>query len=335
MNDDCSSCNTTIPENAKFCPSCGKELGTSQGKLSPKYLILVAAVCSAIFLAGWTTQGQLAGSKPTTPFAKFVHEEDDLELARLRDGTKEQPNSIEAWKNYAIGMRDKMLGENANKYKFDYMEALVKTLELAPNDPDALLMFAEFTFTEKVFDKAAEYYQKYLALYPNDLDVRSRYASTSTFLGRYDEAITELNKVLEENPEHFQAKAFLSIAHSQAGSIEKALSIGAEALKIAPSDEAKQRFGAFLDSLREKDKNPVSKITSMLQAHPIVAPKFESAKLVEEKVIEIRLKDFPMKKMPEIAREKFLARLQSSLKKGYTAQLVDTKTNTVMEQVTK
>ncbi|MDH4139112.1 MAG: PIN domain-containing protein [Coriobacteriia bacterium] len=84
--------------------------------------------------------------------------------------------------------------ENALRSMADYFLDLHDLAE--PTDPAAALNFAQ---------QGRRYYDRYLALSPDDHDARTDYAITLFYVGQTDSAIQEVGKVLEVNPDHVRA----------------------------------------------------------------------------------------------------------------------------------
>lgn len=132
------------------------------------------------------------------------------------------------------------------------LNLLQELLSRNPHDAETLRAMAELSFSQKVFDRAAFYYNAYLQLHPNDISTRSNYASALTFAGETDRALKELDSVLAVAPEHFHATVYLAIAHAQKGEAREALLLGERALQYAPTEDARKRLATFLEGIREK-----------------------------------------------------------------------------------
>jgi tetratricopeptide (TPR) repeat protein len=216
---------------------------------------------------------------------------------------------------------------------FEAIDVFGRILQQEPNDPAALVMMADVSFDQRAFTKALDFYERYLKVDPNDLGARSRYASTLTFLGRYDDSIQELGKVLQSEPKNFPAMAYLAITYAQKGDIKTAKKIGGDALAAAPSEDARARFSSFVESLDQAKSegdvgsvkqpeadvtNQVAKVGGMdgfvaaLRANPIAGPKFVRH-VQEGATLRLYYREFPMSQMPPFAKEKFLGGIRSAL----------------------
>ena len=78
-------------------------------------------------------------------------------------------------------------------------EALQYFLNVKPTEFDALHLLAIVYASQNKHDKALEWYEKALNIIPNDASALSNYASSLSAIGRNQEALNILNKVLEIN----------------------------------------------------------------------------------------------------------------------------------------
>jgi len=287
-------------------------------------IVLLAGV---VFGIGWTAQNQLAGTRPTGHFDVGTRTggpaELSTELAQLVEAAQARPDDIVGWKMLAGALvRELQKSERPpSRIIFESMEALSNVLRLDPKDPDALIAFADLSFNQQVFDKAIGLYERYIAVVPDDLAARSRYASSLAFVQKYPEAIKELEGVLAKDPSNFHASAYLAITFAQMGRSADAITSGERALTLAPSDAARARFADFLKTV--KSAPPVENtpsapaittepaIVKALKGNPVAGPKFVR---FEERDGEIHLylNEFPMSQMPPFAKEKFFAGLRAA-----------------------
>src|SRR5262249_24096708 len=117
----------------------------------------------------------------------------------------------------------------------------------------------------------------------------------------------------------------------------KARAVGKEAVKLAPSDDARERFEEFLKRLETKAQqgaqpgesappdtmdakagansaagDAAQHIVEALQSNPIGGPKFVRAENSKDGLL-VYMQDFPMSQMPPFAKQKFLGGLKSAV----------------------
>jgi cytochrome c-type biogenesis protein CcmH/NrfG len=359
----CLRCSGPVTEAMRFCPSCGKRL-TQRTKSFP---LVLGASAVALFGVGFALQSYLIPPK-NEPIAKQHSEQptqvvpEDPQVAILREQLEGDPQNIEKLKMLAGILGDKLRNnpQSSNTKVFEAIDVLSRILAMQPNDPAALVMMADVSFDQKAFTKAQEFYERYLKLEPDNHGARARYASTLTFLGQYDKSISELNSVLKQDPKNFPAMAYLSITYAQQGDFSKAKETGSAALNIAPSDEARARFSAFMTTLdaqpgtgsspargnvepaKDAQVPPqaatgISGFVDRVKSNPVAGPKFVGHEEVKDD-LRLTFKDFPMSQMPPFAKDKFFGSLkkaaqETGISQVRTISFIDLASGKVMDQI--
>jgi tetratricopeptide (TPR) repeat protein len=224
-------------------------------------------------------------------------------------------------------LADRLRGnpEASGELVFEAIDLLSRILHHEPNDPTALVTMADLSFDQRAFSKALSFYERYLKVSPDDLGARARYASTLTFLGRYDDSVSELKGVLRSDPKNFPALAYLAITYAQKGDLQEARKSASIALSLAPSEEAKARFSGFVASLGEPGRGELNKqpegaqtgvagFIQSIKSNPVAGDKFRSYEGPSDGVLRLKFVDFPMAQMPPFAKQKFFDRLREGLK---------------------
>jgi tetratricopeptide (TPR) repeat protein len=328
----CPRCGTSLSDNARFCAQCGCNIAEFKPRtpLSARALTIIGATSVVLFTVAWYSQAALTGTAPTEKFkgadsSPQAAAELDAELKRLKEVAEKTPKEKAGWVAYAqaLGMRLSEKGA-PRELVFEAIGALRQILDIDPNDKDALLTMAEISFQQQAFAKSAEFYEKYLSLVPEDIDIRARYASSLSFVGKFDESLKELERVLTVKPTHFHALAYSAVTYAEMGNRAKAKEVGARALKSAPNEEAKARFSDFLESLDKPESDapkgdshqhaaPSKEFDGVTQAvvdhvkgNPVAGKKFVDAKLSSPDTLVISLDNFPMSAMPPFVKQKFV-----------------------------
>ena len=333
----CPSCGSALSAGARFCPQCGTNIAQFRHRtpISVGAKATIAGTGLALFAALWFSQQALVGTPPSEKFKgeqKTAGREESPaedaplapELVKLKEEAEKNPRDKKGWFNYAqaLGERLSMKGAPQNLI-FEAIGALRQILDIDPNDKDALLTMAEISFQQQAFAKSAEFYEKYLVLVPEDIDIRARYASSLSFVGKFDQSLAELGKVLSVKPDHFHALAYSAVTYAEMGNKQKAREVGEKALQSAPSDEAKKRFQNFLNSLDRKESAPTEstaaksagaqtelegipgEVVALVKNNPVAGKKFTGASLSAPDTLRIDLDNFPMSQMPPFVKQKF------------------------------
>jgi cytochrome c-type biogenesis protein CcmH/NrfG len=357
----CGKCGSSLGGAMKFCPACGKRVMVKSSALYP------TVVVSGLVLFGLALglQTLVRGNRPAPSPARGAlpeHAEaeqvsDDPHILAMRKELDKSPEDLTKLRMYAGMLADKLRANPSAPpaLVFEEIDVLGKILQAEPNDPTALVMMADVSFDQRAFTKALDFYERYLKLDPNDLGARSRYASTLTFLGRYNDSIAELTKVLAQDPKNFPAMAYLAITYAQSGDVSKAKELGNTALQIAPSEDARARFSAFVTALdTAPSEKPVATapqqsaaassatgidgFIASIKANPIAGPKFVRYDDAKDGTLKLVFANFPMSQMPPFAKEKFFSGIkaaakQNGLEKISSVLFIDHATGAEMEKL--
>jgi cytochrome c-type biogenesis protein CcmH/NrfG len=373
FNTTCNNCSSKITEQMRFCPGCGRRLVARSRRH------LVVGVLGALILFGAAFGVQMIARDGRIKPADHPAGRGDArsskaaesgtavgvsavaaspEIIAMRSEVERAPSDMTKLKVFA-GMLGDHLRSNPNAdpvLVFEAIDVFGRILQSEPNDPGALVMMADLSFDQRAFTKALDFYERYLKIEPDDLGARSRYASTLTFLGRYDDSIAELGKVLASDPKNFPALAYLAITYAQKGEILKAKAIGGDALKLAPSDEARARFASFVSSLDQaaegsSSKSPdsasvpdaaarggIASFIETIRSNLVAGPKFAGYEQLGANTIRLKFNNFPMAQMPPFAKQKFFSGIKDSLaKSGLTdieqVEFVDASSAEVLERL--
>lgn len=359
VESTCPKCRADVQTNAHFCPQCGWDLGRAyrQTRLNVRAFLLIFVAAALLGGASWSLHIAKAGVKPTTAFrpeaAAPTSPPPDPELDRLRAAVQEQPQNVAAYRALGSALLLRLRGYETppQALVLDATDTFSAILSFDPKDKDALVALADISFNQKVFDKAASLYERYLTENPDDLSVHARYASALTFIGKSDEAVKELEMVLEKDPANFHALAYLSITYAQIGKRDKALEMGQRALAHSPSPEAHARFSEFLNALAGRAEasaqsaapsqpapGGAAQLAAFIQQNPIAGPKFVSFDTPSDQMLKVFFRAFPMEAMPPFAKEKFYSSIRtkaaelnlSSLK---TVEFIDADSGKVLDSL--
>jgi tetratricopeptide (TPR) repeat protein len=375
----CSACGKGVGRDARFCGACGARLGApiaEDGRAASPFVGLAVLVgFLTIGLALWvvllapgnppgrmplaqkpaeeraaveTTGGTLPGNHPPLEIPADVKRY----IADLEAKAKARPKDIGVWKTLAeIEYR---AGQVDRNYLDKSIGAFQHVLEIDAKDVDALRGIGNVHFDHENYAEAIDFYGRYLALKPDDLNVRTDLGTMYLYAGKTDQAIAEYDKVVAKDPKFFKAYYNLGIAYAQTGDKPKSLDAFGRALSLAPDERTRAEIQTMLDRAEGRQeaggaagvaepKSFQGLIEASLRNHPILGPKIVRFEWPSPNVGRVRLRDFPMQGMPEIARTKFIDHLQSDLANAQRQsgsaeagelELVDDATGQVMAKVT-
>ena len=90
------------------------------------------------------------------------------------------------------------------------------------DDPAEISRQAGEYFTKKQYDKAAELYERFLVLGPNNVETYNNLGITLHYIGRSNEALHRLNEGVVIDPAHQRIWLTLGFVNSQLGNTEQA-----------------------------------------------------------------------------------------------------------------
>jgi Flp pilus assembly protein TadD len=102
------------------------------------------------------------------------------------------------------------------------LEVLKKAAEDSPTQPEVLSRYANQLFELGRMEESADWYAKVVALKPKDTDVRSLYGAVLWRIGRKDEAKTQLQTALTQDPKHVPSMHGLFIIALDSNDVAKA-----------------------------------------------------------------------------------------------------------------
>ena len=301
----CHNCGSALQSHFKFCSSCGTQTSSANPSLPLETIQIKQKISFKMIAVSLVTAGLLFSS------AYFLNPSLIGKEPAHKQTPKPAPGSIDQLYSQAENAI-KNISQSESPTSAQLLEAvdlLSQILQAEPKDPWALIQMAELSFNQRMFDKSSELYARYLEQNPEDQTVRSRYASSLTFAGKSDQAIKELDVVLQKSPDNFQALAFSAIAYSEIGQKDKARELLGKAISLAPNEEAKTRLNKFAESIdapsaAPSQENKIASFENYLKTHQIAGPKFKGIEAEGDKVF-LNFAEFPMDKMPPVVKDKF------------------------------
>ena len=144
----------------------------------------------------------------------------------------------------------------SDKKEFDKaIECYRKTIELKPDDYEILNNLGSAYGNKKEFDKAIEYFQKALELKPDDYEILNNLGSAHDNKKEFDKAIEYFQKAIELEPDDYEVLNNLGITYSDKKEFDKAIECYRKALELKPDDyEILNNLGSAYGNKKEFDK---------------------------------------------------------------------------------
>lgn len=260
-------------------------------------------------------------SSPTSEFSEYI--------TKLEAEAEASPEDIDkklelanAYFQAGVGMGDAdFLKRSAGLYHEIVEKDATKT--------DALLGLATLSLHVGVFEKAIEYYEKYIALVPDDLGAKANLALAKGRGGDSEAGIKLADEVLAKDPKFVIALVTKGILLKEAGKKPEAKVLFDKAMELEENPALKERIKDLNaegePKVPHKHENgkvaPKELVENYFKNHEILKNKFTDLKIEGDKVI-VRLASFPVEAMPPFAKAKLEASLSTLAKDSGFASIV-------------
>jgi tetratricopeptide (TPR) repeat protein len=239
----CKVCGEENPENAKFCISCGAKIGDVEIKeeisaddnqpkqMEPSKILLFAlgAALVGIFILF------VAGT-----FDKVPNVTADAGNVSTQQPTGNVNN------NSAVDPNNPHAGADMEKLK--EITELEKIVKENPADHQSLVKLAHLLNDTGFYSKAINKYKEYLAVHPDDADVRVDMGVCYFEIQDFEDAISTMKEALKYQPEHQIAKFNIGIVYYSSGDINKAKEWWKEAIALDPNTDIAKKAQELIDN---------------------------------------------------------------------------------------
>lgn len=288
VNHDCKSCGVPILNEAKFCHNCGHSVSSSasaekttekikktakpefvftgeKASWMPVGLTLLGFIAAGFILTSLTVNENDAAEpapKAEEPANAQGHNHPtmtaDAETLKKIDGLSAQlANAV------SVADKKKLTDELVAIYVSlgRYKDAASLFIAYLPNDPEnekLNLAIANLLDDGSEKTESAVYYKKALEINPKNVDARVDYATVLIQTEAPMNAITELNKALELDPNHQIANLNLGIMNYTIARYDKAKEFFLKAKNLNPSSPAGLKAAeglSAIESINNKTTN--------------------------------------------------------------------------------
>lgn len=119
-----------------------------------------------------------------------------------------------------------------------------------PKDFKALVKMGNDFFDQQRFHDAMVIYRKALEIDSSDLDLRTDYGACLNFMGDFDGAKVQFDRVLAQDPNHPVANFNLGVVYINLGKNEEAKKFWNKYLQLDPTSERAEQVKKFLSDLK-------------------------------------------------------------------------------------
>lgn len=129
---------------------------------------------------------------------------------------------------------------------------LLDAVSKNPNDYDSLIQLGNLFYDGKQFPSAIQYYQRALAIHPDNPDVRTDMGTAYWYAGNTDKALAELQTSLKSRPGHPQTLFNLGWVRWQGKADPKgAVEAWEQLLKLNPEYPQRQQVEQYIAKAKE------------------------------------------------------------------------------------
>lgn len=161
---------------------------------------------------------------------------------------------------------DQSLGAKSQESLDAALKPLLAQLQNSPNDPDLLNKIGNVYYDNHAYTEAVSYYQKYLALRPNDADVGTDMGTAIWYSGNPDGAIRQYETVLRNQPDYPNTLFNMGVVKWQGKHENRAaLACWERLLKAHPDYPDRQKVEEMIRKVQDES---VDKLMQKVQAQP-------------------------------------------------------------------
>ncbi len=230
-----------MPE-ARFCASCGSSLSKSRRAACPKCGQALSEKDNFCLACGANLNNRVERSD----FHRIPKSAPWVALGLVAAGLVFIFVFVRSQSKAPAG------GETPASSQAELAQPQLTEAEMAklPKDFKKLVEMGNFHFDHQRFHDAMVIYKRALEINSDDLEVRTDYAASLNFLGDFEGAKSELERVLAKNPNHTVANFNLGVVHVNMNRNDLAQKYWKRFLELDPSSPRSQEVRKMLSELK-------------------------------------------------------------------------------------
>ena len=131
----------------------------------------------------------------------------------------------------------------------EQLDRLKTAVESNPGDKQALLAYANALHDARLWQQSIAQYQRYLKDMPDDVNARVDMGVCYFELAQYDDAIREMERGVQTDPNHVLGNFNLGIVNKTAGRPQKAAEWFRKAIALSPNSRTAEQARAVLQEM--------------------------------------------------------------------------------------
>lgn len=271
-------------------------------------------LCSAIFgLCLWGLSSTIVNytEEKAFPDRDLLSElESDIETFSNDRGTLKEEDKIALGLKIAETSLSLYQRNGTNKLVFQAIDYFNRVLKINPANPQALLALGQLSLRVGASANATDYFKRYLNTPGADSRWRSDYALSLLQSEKLLEASETYKKLIDENLAPFENHMGLALSEKLQGKHDLAHATASKARDFADTESKKTILENFLKSNKASSSSLAKKVENFFRSSPVIGPKLVKFIWGNEESLVVLLREFPVSKMPEVAKTKLRTELK-------------------------
>ncbi len=264
MSKNCKNCNSSLPENAKFCPNCGEAASeqTIICKNCNKENPAQAKFCKSCGSALAKKSKAPAPKKTQPPRERPLYLNPyflimAIALLAMIIATYYNFNLIDSG-NRNTPAQDVTQNQNDNQQQMpqtapppdpELIEETANQLEQDPNNVQLNIQMGNLLFDSQKFEEAIPYYNNALKVEPNNPDVIVDLGVCYFNLEDYNKAKDLFEQALDKNPNHVNALYNLGVVAVRLREMDVLMESWSKLVEVAPGSPQAAQASQILDEI--------------------------------------------------------------------------------------
>ncbi len=258
---NCPTCQTSVPDDVKFCSECGSNLELSKCKKCKKSLKSDARFCQNCGEAVNTATAQPIAAEQTpenkqswlNSFGAFLFIPVFAGIIVLLFWVNKEPEPLGASND--SGQQQSAPDMAAMGQVHETLERLKKNLDSNPSDGVSMDSLAIMYTIAGSYEKALTYYEMHLEIEPDNKDLKIALGLTYHNLKRSEDALAIIQEVLTEEPTNAFALHYLAEIQSSLHNHEEAEKLWQKIIAAYPNTEMAKVAEQRIHETMHEDSN--------------------------------------------------------------------------------
>jgi cytochrome c-type biogenesis protein CcmH/NrfG len=267
---NCSNCEAPLKPGAKFCSECGAAVATAELRC-PACDEPIDSTVRFCPRCGHNLTERVADDDVEEPVSEVVYDPVPegrnwkamalpfvvipifvlIGLLLTRQNQSIQPPGGAASAGAMAGQDDPGVSMEMMEQVGNRIEELKASLESNPQDTTAMLSLAQMYEIAGRFETAAEYYEQYLKLYPDNPQIEIALANAHFRQGHFDAALKIVKDLLKRNPKYELALYNLGVLYAHTNKTDDAIETWQKLIDLYPDSDMARAAQEGMEQLKQ------------------------------------------------------------------------------------